>query len=104
MTNKLNLKKLTFIGLASLSLFALTGCTFWEDTAKDWQSDNSGLSRTITIYSKKGEVLKRYYGTSVRTEVDESGQIKINLDGKRLQVMNADVVIEEDGIEKSVID
>ncbi|GAB2023828.1 hypothetical protein RyT2_29090 [Pseudolactococcus yaeyamensis] len=101
---KINIKKLAVTALAGLSLLALTGCTSMEDMGKDWKSDNSGLSRTITIYSKKGEVLKRYYGTSVRTAVDESGQIKINLDGKRLQVMNADVVIEEDGIEKSVID
>lgn len=41
-------------------------------------------------------MLKEYEGTNVRTEVNAGGQLLINLgDGKRVQVINADVIVEE---------
>ncbi|QQO92429.1 hypothetical protein CPT_Machias_035 [Staphylococcus phage Machias] len=81
----------------------LAGCTWFDDAAKDHKSDTSGLERKVTIYSKDGKVLHQYEGKKIRTKYsDEAGgsYIVINVDGKRLQVLNADVVIEEKGIEK----
>lgn len=88
-------KKITVGIIALTGTLLLSGCTAMEDAGKDWEADTSGLPRVVTVYSKTGDVLKQYEGDNVRTSVDDSGQVKINLDGKRIQVLNADVVIEE---------
>lgn len=94
------MKKLLLITLVALT-FLLAGCTWFDDRAKDFESDTKGLKRTVTVYSENGEVLKQYKGQNVRTKYNEKGgPLVINVDGKRLQVMNSDVVIEENGIEK----
>jgi hypothetical protein len=92
------MKRNKLIGLGTfgfISVLLLSGCTAMDDMGKDFTSDNVGIPRIVTVYSKTGEVLKRYEGNNVRTTVDASGQVKINLDGKRIQVLYADVVIEE---------
>ena len=92
---KLNKKLIATAAAATLWLVTLTGCTAWEDTAKSFESDNVGLKRVITVYSKDGTVLKQYEGKKVRTYTDDGGQLVINLDGKRIQVVNADTIVEE---------
>lgn len=93
------MKKLLLIPLLALT-FSLGGCKWFDDRAKDFESDTKGLKRTVTIYSKTGDVLKQYKGDNVRTKYNEGGALVINIDGKRVQVMNSDVVIEEKGAEK----
>lgn len=89
------MKKIIF-GFVLMGAVLMSGCTALEDTLTNFESNTSGLERTITVYSKTGEVLKTYEGENVRTEVNNGGQLLINLgDGKRVQVMNADVIIEE---------
>ena len=88
-------KKVLIGATALIGLVALSGCTSFNDIGKDWESDTKWLPRVITVYSKTGEVLERFEGNNVRTSVDSSGQVKINLDGKRIQVLNADVIIKE---------
>ena len=88
-------KKVTVGAIAFIGLVTLSGCTAFNDLGKDWESDTKGLPREITVYSKTGEVLEVFDGDNVRTSVDSSGQVKINLDGKRIQVLNADVIIKE---------
>ena len=90
----MKIKKITAIaGVTLLSLMTLSGCTMWEDTMKEWESDTNGLPRVVTVYSKTGEVLKKYEGNNVRISDAENGTI--NLDGKRIQIQNADVIVEE---------
>lgn len=85
--------KAVMIGVIAVSL---VGCAALDDVMTTFESDTKGLERTITVYSKTGEVLKEYEGTNVRTEVNSGGQLLINLgDGKRVQVLNADVIVEE---------
>ena len=92
----MKLKKIAALGLVSLaSLLLLSACTFGEDFAKDWKSDTDGLPRIITVYSKTGEVLKKYEGDNVRISDADNGTMIINLDGKRIQRQNADVIVEE---------
>lgn len=93
------MKKLLLVGSLSLS-FMLAGCTSLDDTIKDHKSDTSGLERTVTIYSKTGKVLKEFHGKHVRTKYNDGGALVMNIDGKRVQVMNSDVVIAEKGAEK----
>lgn len=92
----MKIKKITVIaGVTLLSLMTLSGCTMWEDTMKEWESDTNGLPRVVTVYSKTGEVLKKYEGNNVRISDAENGTMIINLDGKRIQIQNADVIVEE---------
>ncbi|OEL06887.1 hypothetical protein AST13_02285 [Staphylococcus xylosus] len=93
------MKKLLLIPLLALTLL-LGGCTWFDDVKKDHESDTKGLKRTVTVYSKTGDVIKQYKGENVRTKYNDGGALVINIDGKRVQVMNSDVVIEEKGAEK----
>lgn len=93
------MKKLLLAATLLLSVF-LGGCTWLDDAKKDHESDTKGLDRTVTVYSKTGDVVKQYKGDNVRTKYNDGGALVINVDGKRVQVMNSDVVIEEKGAEK----
>ncbi|GAB3064313.1 DUF5052 domain-containing protein [Salinicoccus sesuvii] len=73
----------------------LGGCTLWDDTVTNFKSNTEGLDRKITVYSQTGEEIAYYEGENVRTEVNDGGQLIINLNGKRVQVLNANVIIEE---------
>lgn len=72
----------------------------FDDVKKDHESDTKGLKRTVTVYSKTREILKKYKGDNVRSKYNEGGVLVINIDDKRVQIMNSDVVIEEKGAEK----
>lgn len=93
------MKKLLLIPVVILT-FILGGCTWFDDVKKDHESDTKGLKRTVTVYSKTGDVIKQYKGENVRTKYNDGGALVINIDGKHVQVMNSDVVIEEKGAEK----
>lgn len=93
---RMNIKKIAVIaGMTGVGLLTLSGCTMWEDTMKGWESDTKGLPRVVTVYSKTGEVLKKYEGNNVRISDADNGTMIINLDGKRIQIQNADVIAEE---------
>lgn len=86
---------LTMATVGVMGLVTLTGCTTLDDMNKDRESNTTGLKRVVTVYSKTGEVLKKYEGDRVRTEETEGGQVVININGKRIQILNADTIIEE---------
>ena len=73
----------------------MTGCTWWNDRVKNFESDTSGLKRNIYVYSYTGELLKTYQGENVRLESGSIGTI-LQLDGKRITISNAIVVTEEE--------
>lgn len=83
----------TVIILASL-VFTMTGCTWWNDRVKSFESDTKGLKRIIYVYSYTGELLKTYQGNNVRLEQADTGTI-LQLDGKRITISNAIVISEE---------
>lgn len=86
---------LTMATVGIMGLVTLTSCTTLDDMNKDRESNTTGLKRVVTVYSKTGEVLKKYEGDRVRTEETEGGQVVININGKRIQILNADTIIEE---------
>ncbi|AQL55636.1 DUF5052 family protein [Abyssicoccus albus] len=95
------MKKFKYFLVISTTAMLLSGCAALDDWGKDFESNTSGLERTVTIYSEDGEVIKQYKGKNVRTKnSSETGnQVILNIDGKRIQIINANVVIEEKGVE-----
>ena len=76
-------------------VFTMTGCTWWNDRVKSFESNTSGLKRIVYIYSYTGELLKTYQGNNVRLEQGDTGTI-LQLDGKRITISNAIVISEEE--------
>ncbi|AMK74781.1 MULTISPECIES: SLAP domain-containing protein [Bacillaceae] len=86
---------LTFVILA---FSALTGCSSesWDRTVKDHESSVNGLKRTATVYDQNGKVIKTYKG-KFDVEVNDYGnKVKFDIDGKRVVINNAIVIVEED--------
>ena len=80
--------------LASL-LITMTGCTWWNDRVKNFESNTKGLKRVIYVYSYTGELLTTYKGEVVRIEQDVTGTV-IQLDNKRIVISNATIITEEE--------
>lgn len=63
--------------------------------SKDIKSDLSGgLSRTVTVYTADGEVLKTYKG-KIDLETTEGGIVKFDLNGQRIMYYNCYVEVIE---------
>jgi hypothetical protein len=72
-----------------------TGCSSWERSVKDLDSEFGGLNRTVTIYDQNGEVIKEYKG-KIDIQYSEYGnKVLFDLDGKRIIINNAIVIAEE---------
>ncbi|MEC0269731.1 DUF5052 family protein [Paenibacillus anseongense] len=80
-----------------IMFLALSGCESCSRLVKDVQSDMHGLERTATVYSTDGKVLNQYTG-KFDVEVNEYGnKVKFDIDGKRVLIYNATVIVEEKG-------
>ena len=86
--------------LLGVAILGLTGsCARWEDTQKDWESDTSGLKRTVRVYTLDGKLIKEYKGIIRIRDSDESDRISLNLiseNNRRVTIDNAIVITEED--------
>lgn len=91
------LKRKLAITTATLAvLFVLSGCESWERTVKDFGSSINGLQRVATVYDQGGNAIKTYKG-KFDVEVNEYGnKVKFDLDGKRIMIYNATLIVEEE--------
>ncbi|MGL4819933.1 MAG: DUF5052 family protein [Bacilli bacterium] len=90
------MKKRLLVGVFAATLLVTSGCSLFDSTVKNIESDTKGLNRTIYVYSYTGELLKEYKGERVRIETEnETNKVSVMVDGKRLSFYNATVVIEE---------
>lgn len=88
--------KLIITGLTLSSLLVLTGCEGFERKIKDIGSNFTGLSRVATVYDQNGKVMKIYKG-KFDVEVNEYGnKVKFDINGKRVLIYNATVIVEEE--------
>lgn len=79
-----------------IMFITLSGCESCSRMVKDVQSDfNGGLERTATVYSQDGKVLNQYSGKFDVQVNDYGNKIKFDIDGKRVLIYNATVIIEE---------
>ncbi|WP_214796505.1 MULTISPECIES: DUF5052 family protein [unclassified Exiguobacterium] len=89
------MKKLIIAGALSVSMLGLGGCAALDSTVKTLESDTKGLDRVVTVYSKTGEVLHTYEGIIRTRDSGSSNAVVFEVDGKRISIYNADVVVEE---------
>ncbi|QWU15692.1 protein of unknown function [Paenibacillus sophorae] len=94
------MKKAITAALAAILLLILAGCEQTEEMKreqKDLQSSVDGLNRVAEVYDASGNVIKTYKG-KFDVEVNEYGnKVKFDVDGHRVLIYNATVVIEETG-------
>ncbi|HLO12788.1 MAG TPA: DUF5052 family protein [Pseudoneobacillus sp.] len=88
------MKKLLIVCSLSLTLLSLSGCEGFKRNMKSVSSDwNGGLNRTVNVYNMEGKVIKTYTG---KFDVKEdSNKVMFDLNGKRIQIYNATVIVEE---------
>lgn len=87
-------KKLIVAGLI-VGMIGLTGCAELERNQKDMISNISGgLNRKVDVYSHTGDIIKEYEG-KIDLAQTEDATVKFELNGKRIMVKNAVVIIEE---------
>lgn len=89
------MKKLILAGALVLGASFLGGCTAFDSGVKSLESNTKGLERVVTVYSKTGKVLRTYEGTIRTKESSETNALIFEVNGKRINVYNADVVVEE---------
>ncbi|GLI90451.1 DUF5052 family protein [Bacillus subtilis] len=82
--------------LCLLVLGATTGCESWNRMSKDISSSTSGLERTATVYDQNGKVIKTYKGKFDIEVNDYGNKVKFDLNGKRVNINNATVIVEEE--------
>ncbi|MCI3922502.1 hypothetical protein MO973_19915 [Paenibacillus sp. TRM 82003] len=76
--------------------YFFTSTTPGERTLKTFQSENSGgLERSVDVYDQQGNLLKTYEGKLDVQENDYGNKVLFDLDGKRIVIYNAIVVVEE---------
>ncbi|KNF10074.1 hypothetical protein CLPU_1c02390 [Gottschalkia purinilytica] len=92
----MKIKKILLAAILGISLISLSACT--EDTkrsVKDFKSNwTGGLERTVQVYSNDGKLIKEYKG-KIDIENKDDGTTKFDIDGKRVIIKNAIVIIEE---------
>lgn len=92
-------RKLIILTLSTMLVFAfiLTGCTeSTKRSIKDTQSEwTGGLNRKVTVYGKDGSVLKTYEGKLDIEDTEAGNKVKFDLNGKRVILYNATVIVEE---------
>jgi hypothetical protein len=95
-------KLIAVIGATILGAALLTGCQSFDRAVKDMDSNlNGGLNRVLTVYDQNGKPIKTYQGKfDIDPNTDANGgttgtKIKFDLNGKRVIIYNATVIVEE---------
>lgn len=90
------MKKKILAGVLSvLLILSFAGCASIERWGKDVNSDLSGgLNRVVNIYSLDGKKIASYEG-KFDVDINDSGRVKFDLNGKRYLYSNAIVEVIE---------
>lgn len=87
---------LVFLGI-------IVGCFIWyfntasgERALKTMKSNNSGgLERVVKVYSSNGELIQTYDGKIDVEDTEYGNKVLFDLNGKRVVIYNATIVVEE---------
>ena len=89
------MKKIVIVGLISLILTSMAGCTSWERFNKNVESNTKGLHRIVKVVSMDGTIIETYESKSMVVTDGDGGTITLDFDGKRIVLCNSQVIIEE---------
>ena len=89
------MKKIVIVGLISLTLTSMVGCTSWERFNKNVESNTKGLHRIVKVVSMDGTIIETYESKSMVVTDGDGGTITLDFDGKRIVLCNSQVIIEE---------
>ncbi|NLL89195.1 MAG: DUF5052 family protein [Firmicutes bacterium] len=88
------MKKL-WIVVSVIAVLSLAGCEAGKRWIKDLDSAHVGLDRRVEVYDHNGNLLKVYEGKIDVEANDYGNKVKFDLNGKRIIINNAIVIIEE---------
>lgn len=92
----MKMKRIKITVILIVALFVLSGCASLERAFKDTSSSFTGLNREVFVYSQDGkEVLRNYHGRIDIQENEYGNKVKFELNGKRVIIYNANVIVEE---------
>ena len=93
----MNKKKIaSFLISTALLASTMTGCASIEREVKNFESEFSGgLERTVKAYAPDGELVGEWTGEIDIQTNDYGNKVLFDLDGKRIVLYNATVIVEE---------
>lgn len=82
--------------LVFLVTVLLNGCQVVNRGFKNFMSETVGLNRVVEVYDYNGNLLKTYEGRiDVRPDEVGNNRVLFEVNGKRVLVSNAIVIVEE---------
>lgn len=88
-------RRLISIAIIAIGGVYMMGCTSTQRTIEDIETNIGELNRTVEVYTHTGEKIREYKG-KVDLAGEDSASTKIDLNGKRVIIKDAIVIIEED--------
>jgi outer membrane murein-binding lipoprotein Lpp len=89
-------KKIVMLISSVLVILSLTGCASWGRFTKNISSDvGNGLNRKVTVYTQDGKEIRTYEGNIDVQDTQYGNKVLFDLNGKRVILYNAVVVVEE---------
>ncbi|MCX7714657.1 MAG: DUF5052 family protein [Clostridia bacterium] len=90
------MKKVMIISaLVVAAAIAIAGCQSFQRSIKDLNSEITGLNRKVSVYDQNGNLLREYTGRIDIAENEYGNKVKFDINGKRVILYNAIVVVEE---------
>jgi Domain of unknown function (DUF5052) len=83
------------VSVLLIGLLSLTGCESFERLTKNIDSEMGGLERKVEVYDQQGKLIRTYEGKLDVQVNDYGNKVLFDLDGKRVQLFNATVIVEE---------
>ena len=90
------MKKLLFVATCFVGLIGCVGCASMDRAAKSFNSElGGGLNRIIKVYTADGTQISTYEGNIDIEDTEYGNKVLFDLDGKRIVLYNATVIVEE---------
>lgn len=82
----------------TLAVMAMSGCTesFQREMKTTVSEFTGGLSRTARVYASNGDLIAEYSGKFDVQSSEFGNKVLFDVDGKRVIIYNAMVIVEEE--------
>ncbi len=98
------MRKVLFLGLLLAGTVLFTGCgESLQRSMKTFSSEyGGGLNRVVSVYANDGTLLRTYKGNLDIESTEYGNKVLFDLNGKRVIIYNATVIVEEVGVQTAV--